>query len=289
MQVVVNALFQSIPASGNVLLVCFLFYLIFGILFVSLFKGTYRECDSLAGERLDPDYVLPVEQQPMTADWCQAGQHGVNVSQTAYHASIPLSTLPDGHDLASGNVYNLAHKWVIRKSNFDNIFAALLSLFEIATLELWLDYMYHGVDATGRDLQPLRDNSPGAALYFIAFIIVGSFFVLNLFVGVAIDKFNNMQAEHLGHNVFLTPEQEQWVTIQRMMMKCKPPKLHEKPAMPLRAATFNVRSRTAVAAQYNPALLHHSAAVLPCIAQVQGPRDPRRRPCRWSCQISLKS
>jgi hypothetical protein len=34
---VVNALFASIPALGNVLLVCLLFYLIFGIMAVNLF------------------------------------------------------------------------------------------------------------------------------------------------------------------------------------------------------------------------------------------------------------
>lgn len=237
---VVNALFQSIPASGNVLLVCTLFYLIFGILFVSLFKGTYRQCESLAGDRLDPDYVLPPAQQPMSAVWCQAGEHTINAADMGYHATIPEASLPPEHALASGNVYQLTHEWVQASPSFDNIFSALLSLFEIATLEMWLDYMYSAVDATGMGLQPLRNQQPQACIYFILFIIVGSFFVLNLFVGVIIDKFNMMQAECLGHNMFLTPEQEQWVTIQRMMVQCKPLTSHRRPASTLRAAIFDV-------------------------------------------------
>ena len=108
---------------------------------------------------------------------------------------------------------------------------------------MWLDFMYMGVDAVGAGLQPIRDYNLRACLYFIVFVIVGSFFVLNLFVGVAIDKFNDMQAEHLGQNVFLTPEQEQWVTIQRLMTKCKPEKMHEVPTTPFRAALFKVGSR----------------------------------------------
>jgi hypothetical protein len=75
---------------------------------------------------------------------------------------------------------------------------------------------------------------------------VGSFFVLNLFVGVAIDKFNEMQAENLGQNLTLTPSQEQWVTIQRLMAKAKPPRTHEVPENPYQAALFEVSEPTAI-------------------------------------------
>ena len=54
-------------------------------------------------------------------------------------------------------------------------------------------------------LQPLPNTSPVYAVFFVCFIIVGSFFVLNLFVGVAIDKFNQMQLEESGNNILLTP------------------------------------------------------------------------------------
>lgn len=165
----------------------------------------------------------------------------MNGTSSRYHASIPSDALPEGHSLVSGNVYELQHQWFAPPANFDHIFAALLSLFEIATMEMWPDFMYAGVDATKAGQQPVNDNSPENALYFVAFVVVGSFFVLNLFVGVAIDKFNEMQAEHLGQNIFLTPEQEQWVTVQRLMAKTKPPKAATEPGHPIRAAVFRVR------------------------------------------------
>eukprot|EP00892_Ulva_mutabilis_P001295 jgi/Ulvmu1/11166/UM072_0002.1 len=241
MKVVVNALFQSIPASGNVLLVCFLFYLIFGIMFVSLLKGTFEYCqDSETGRRLNPTYYFHPGQGPMTSMWCEAGSHSMSGLSSQYHASIPVESLPVGHELESGNTYTLRHEWVKPPANFDHIFVALLSLFEIATMEMWPDFMYAGVDATSAGQQPIQDDSPLNAMYFVAFVVVGSFFVLNLFVGVAIDKFNQMQTEHLGQNIFLTPEQEQWVTIQRLLANTKPPKSPTKPANPVRAAVFRV-------------------------------------------------
>ena len=43
------------------------------------------------------------------------------------------------------------------------------------------------------DQQPKVDNNMIAYIYFVAFIILGSFFVLNLFVGVVIDNFNSLK------------------------------------------------------------------------------------------------
>lgn len=43
-QVVVNALIQAIPSILNVLLVCLVFWLIFGIMGVNLFGGRFSRC-----------------------------------------------------------------------------------------------------------------------------------------------------------------------------------------------------------------------------------------------------
>lgn len=43
------------------------------------------------------------------------------------------------------------------------------------------------------DQQPIFENNMLAYVYFVVFIIVGSFFVLNLFVGVIIDNFNTLK------------------------------------------------------------------------------------------------
>lgn len=98
----------------------------------------------------------------------------------------------------------------------------MLTLFEMATLEMWPDIMLNGVDATHPNQQPRINHNPPIAIYFISFIIVGSFFVLNLFVGVTINKFNEMQERQQNRNILLTPEQQQWVAIQKLIAKTRP-------------------------------------------------------------------
>lgn len=44
-------------------------------------------------------------------------------------------------------------------------------------------------------------------LFYIFFLVIGVFFILNLFVGVVIDKFNEMKEKAEGVSVFLTGEQ----------------------------------------------------------------------------------
>ena len=99
--------------------------------------------------------------------------------------------------------YNYGGKWGNARSNFDNIGLAMLSLFEMMTTEGWLTVMYDGVDSVDINSQPKRNNKMFAILFFVGFMIVGSQFILNLFVGVVIDNFNKIKEKELG-NVFLT-------------------------------------------------------------------------------------
>jgi hypothetical protein len=49
-------------------------------------------------------------------------------------------------------------------------------------------------------MQPVRDHSRSAALFSLLFILTGSFFMMNLFVGVVIDNFSRLKVtvEGLG-------------------------------------------------------------------------------------------
>ena len=64
-----------------------------------------------------------------------------------------------------------------------------------ATFEGWMEVMEDAVDSTGVDLQPKFENTFVAYIFFLIFIFVGSFFTLNLLVGVIIDNFNRLKKE----------------------------------------------------------------------------------------------
>lgn len=75
---------------------------------------------------------------------------------------------------------------------FDNVAVALLTLFEISTTEAWTAVTYAAVDSTEEDMQPIRGNVVWRVWFFILFMLVGAYLVVNLFVGVVVDNFKKV-------------------------------------------------------------------------------------------------
>jgi len=70
--------------------------------------------------------------------------------------------------------------------HWDNLGIALLTLFRVVTLEDWTDIMY-----TAMALHPL------AWIYFVSFVIVGTFVVVNLFIAVVLNNLDEAKQERL--------------------------------------------------------------------------------------------
>lgn len=85
------------------------------------------------------------------------------------------------------------YTWINSKISFDHVGIAYLALFQVATFEGWMEVMADAVDARGVNLQPQREANLYAYIYFVIFIVCGSFFTLNLFIGVIIDNFNMLK------------------------------------------------------------------------------------------------
>ncbi|MET3682744.1 voltage-gated sodium channel [Alkalibacillus flavidus] len=66
---------------------------------------------------------------------------------------------------------------------FGTIEETLLTLFQIITLESWASAI----------MRPIMDEIWWAWTYFVAFILVGTFIVLNLFVGVIVNNFEKVE------------------------------------------------------------------------------------------------
>ena len=80
-------------------------------------------------------------------------------------------------------------QWLRFDSNFDNLGQAMLTLFIVASLEGWPDIMYQAIDVTRIDNGPKYEFSPGQSIFFVFFILIGSFFFLNFFIGVLFLKY----------------------------------------------------------------------------------------------------
>lgn len=63
--------------------------------------------------------------------------------------------------------------------------------------------MYQSMSTTSIDYVQESKNKPYWSLFFMFFIIIGSFFFFNLFVGVVISNFNR-EKDKIGGNNLLT-------------------------------------------------------------------------------------
>ena len=75
------------------------------------------------------------------------------------------------------------YTWVNSKIHFDHVGHAYLALFQVATFEGWMEVMADAVDCREVNEQPLYEASKYNYFYFVIFIVCGSFFTLNLFIG----------------------------------------------------------------------------------------------------------
>ncbi|XP_071488688.1 LOW QUALITY PROTEIN: sodium channel protein 1 brain-like [Diadema antillarum] len=127
---------------------------------------------------------------------------------------------------------NLNYSWENPNMNFDDVFKGYVTLFQVATFEGWMEAMSSGVDARGYDLQPHQDNNMLAYAYFFILIVIGSFFLLNLFIGVIIDNFNTLKRKYEGDSsmdMFLTTNQKQYYQTMRRLGIKKPTKQVKQP------------------------------------------------------------
>ncbi|GFT37955.1 sodium channel protein para [Nephila pilipes] len=131
--------------------------------------------------------------------------------------------------------------WSTPKINFDNVLNAYLALFQVATFKGWIDIMNAAIDSTGLDQQPESESTIFMYLYFVLFIIFGSFFTLNLFIGVIIDNFNEQKRKAGGSlEMFMTEDQKKYYNAMKKMGSKKPAKAIPRPQFKLQAVVFDL-------------------------------------------------
>ena len=81
--------------------------------------------------------------------------------------------------------------------------------------------MYSAMNSRGKDLVPGFHENSWMSFFFTTWIIVGAFFMTNLFVGVVISAFNREQ-ERLGKHFLLTESQKKWVETKILVLKVHP-------------------------------------------------------------------
>ncbi|XP_073078771.1 sodium channel protein type 11 subunit alpha isoform X4 [Manis javanica] len=161
-----------------------------------------------------------------------SGQFGrcINGTDTINH-----SIVANRSQCQSGNF-----SWVNELVNFDNVGMAYLALLQVATFKGWMGIMYAAVDSRGKEQQPKFEENPLKYLFFVVFIIFGSFFTLNLFIGVIIDNFNQQQKKLGGQDIFMTEEQKKYYNAMKKLGSKKPQKPIPRPRNKCQGLMFDL-------------------------------------------------
>jgi len=191
MKRVVSTLMSIIPAIANIIVLVIIAWLIFAILGVQLFSGKLSECN-------DPDIEWKVGFGPAGdgSDEC-------------------IGFFAGGDD---GEM--IAREWSSERPHFDHTGEALLTLFELATLEDWDAIMYKGMAAREVGQSMKAQAHPEYCLYFLFYIIVGALFVMNIMISAVVNHFLRMK--DTGASGFLTKGQTDWLDAQKSMMSERP-------------------------------------------------------------------
>lgn len=81
--------------------------------------------------------------------------------------------------------------------SFDTFRSSLLILFEIVSLEGWIDVMGVATSITGEDQQPVTNQSQVNAIFFVIYNLLGGVVILTLFVRRVTDDLRNYRVSNI--------------------------------------------------------------------------------------------
>ncbi|XP_069795815.1 voltage-dependent L-type calcium channel subunit alpha-1D-like isoform X4 [Narcine bancroftii] len=173
---VVQCVFVAIRTIGNIMIVTTLLQFMFACIGVQLFKGKFYRCTDEA------------KQFPKDCKGTFILYKDGEVDQPVIRDRV----------------------WYNSDYNFDNVLSAMMALFTVSTFEGWPALLYKAIDSNGENIGPIYNNRVEISIFFIIYIIIIAFFMMNIFVGFVIVTFQE-QGELEYKNCELDKNQRQCV------------------------------------------------------------------------------
>ncbi|KFV48706.1 Voltage-dependent L-type calcium channel subunit alpha-1S, partial [Gavia stellata] len=173
---VVQCVFVAIKTIGNIVVVTTLLQFMFACIGVQLFKGKFYRCT-------DPSKMTEKECRGYFINYVDGDPTQIELQERV---------------------------WLHSNFHFDNVFSAMMSLFTVSTFEGWPELLYMAIDTNAEDAGPIYNYRVEIAMFFIIYIILIAFFMMNIFVGFVIVTFQE-QGESEYKNCELDKNQRQCV------------------------------------------------------------------------------
>ncbi|XP_059519262.1 LOW QUALITY PROTEIN: voltage-dependent L-type calcium channel subunit alpha-1D [Myotis daubentonii] len=173
---VVQCVFVAIRTIGNIMIVTTLLQFMFACIGVQLFKGKFYRC---------------TDEAKSNPEECRG-----------------LFILYKDGEIDNPVVHE--RLWQNSDFNFDNVLSAMMALFTVSTFEGWPELLYKAIDSNGENVGPIYNYRVEISIFFIIYIIIVAFFMMNIFVGFVIVTFQE-QGEKEYKNCELDKNQRQCV------------------------------------------------------------------------------
>ncbi|XP_051526097.1 voltage-dependent L-type calcium channel subunit alpha-1D [Myxocyprinus asiaticus] len=173
---VVQCVFVAIRTIGNIMIVTTLLQFMFACIGVQLFKGKFYRC---------------TDDAKSSPEDCKGTYIVYSIGETA---------LPQVRERI----------WYNSDFNFDNVLMAMMALFTVSTFEGWPALLYKAIDSHRENMGPIYNYRVEISIFFIIYIIIIAFFMMNIFVGFVIVTFQE-QGEKEYKNCELDKNQRQCV------------------------------------------------------------------------------
>uniref|UniRef100_A0A8C3YVS8 Voltage-dependent L-type calcium channel subunit alpha n=1 Tax=Catagonus wagneri TaxID=51154 RepID=A0A8C3YVS8_9CETA len=173
---VVQCVFVAIRTIGNIVIVTTLLQFMFACIGVQLFKGKLYTCS---------------DSSKQTEAECKGNYITYKDGEVDHPIIQPRS-------------------WENSKFDFDNVLTAMMALFTVSTFEGWPELLYRSIDSHTEDKGPIYNYRVEISVFFIIYIIIIAFFMMNIFVGFVIVTFQE-QGEQEYKNCELDKNQRQCV------------------------------------------------------------------------------
>ncbi|KAH8273977.1 hypothetical protein KR044_006825, partial [Drosophila immigrans] len=154
---VVKCVVVAIKTIGNIMLVTYLLQFMFAVIGVQLFKGKFFSCSD--GSKM--------------------------IKEECYGTYLVYE---DG-DMNKPRLKE--REWDNNGFHFDDVAKGMLTLFTVSTFEGWPSLLYVSIDSNKENGGPIHNFRPIVAAYYIIYIIIIAFFMVNIFVGFVIVTFQN--------------------------------------------------------------------------------------------------
>ncbi|KAJ9458553.1 Voltage-dependent calcium channel type A subunit alpha-1 [Diplonema papillatum] len=201
---------QTLVRIGIVLVIALFCYFSFGLVAVSLFSGRLGSCSS----------GLAVNKTECVTGWSSEDTFVVPVDDPSTYQNPERYAWPPGSSVSPRGAvpgYLAPRAWVAPWRNFDTIGSAVITLITVASGEDWATPMFRTVDSTAPSSGPARGGNPQFAVFFVLYMFVMSFVIVNLVIFVITDAIRRQSG-----TAILLREQVEWIDLMHYIKVTRP-------------------------------------------------------------------